>query len=304
MIDFFHNLYNNTFSIHNKYLIKAKVPAFLRFSILNSANVLIPMLNGIVKSNPMLKEIDTVVTLTSFPNRISRCHLVIESIIKQTYKPKRIVLWLSENQFSSLDNLPKKLLRLRKKGLEIYLTPGDLRSYKKYYFYLKENPKSSFIIVDDDVFYASTVVENLILASEKYPNVICANRCAKIIVDRPYGEWLTVSGESSVPRYDLLPTGCGGVLYPSNSLHADAIDVDLFTELCSDADDLWLNCAAFLKGTAVVFTGSNDYLLGVKSLNNKHLYKKNIKKSNNDNRIKELREYYLNTADIDVFNRM
>ena len=310
VIDNFHNLYNATFKIKNSFLNKIKVPAIFRLVILQTANIIIPLvLNAQTQSyefklgNKEKKQTDFIVSLTSFPNRIGKVHLVIESLLRQSYCPKRIVLWLSKEQFSSIEQLPLKLLKLRERGLDIVLTEGDLRSYKKYYFLLKQQPDAAFIIVDDDVFYKSTVLANLIETNKNYPKAVCANRCAIINIDKPYSKWEGLTGESTEPRFDLLPTGCGGVLYPSNSLHEDALNDKLFSEICKDADDLWLNSCAFLNNSLVVFTGHNEYLLEVKSLNNIHLHTKNVGGANNDDRIANVRTHYKTKDGIDVFDR-
>jgi hypothetical protein len=310
VIDNFHRLYNNTFKIKNLFLNKVKFPAICRLIILQAANLLIPLVLSKQKNNKKFSlnsnnknETDFVVSLTSFPNRIGKVHLVIESILRQTYSPKRIVLWLSKEQFDSIDTLPEMLLKLKDRGLEIRLTEGDLRSYKKYYFLLKESSECAFIIVDDDVFYKSTMLSELIDMHIQYPNSICANRCAIINVNAPYASWGHIWGASTTPRFDLLPTGCGGVLYPSNSLHKDSLNSDLFTSVCKDADDIWLSICAYMNDTPTVYTGHNEYLLAVNSFNNLHLHTKNVGQSLNDKRIESVRNYYKKENGIDVFNR-
>ena len=310
IIDFFHKLYNSTYLIRSKFLNKIKIPAIFRLLILQSANILIPLVFSTQKNNIEFSlrtnrnnDTDFIVSLTSFPKRIGKVHLVIESILRQSYKPSRVILWLSKEQFPSLDLLPVNLLNLKERGLEIILTEGDLRSYKKYFFLLKQQPDAGFIIIDDDVFYQSLLLENLINTHKQYPKSVCANRCAIIDPSLNYSNWTGLKGKNIEERHDLLPTGCGGVLYPTGCLHSDVLNDSLFTSICADADDIWLNTCAFLKGSSIVYTGKNDYLLAVTSANNEHLHIKNVGESNNDKRIKSVREHYLSTKQIDVFER-
>ena len=310
LIDAFHDLYNLTFRIENAFLNLIKIPAILRLMILSLANFCIPLLFSIKtgQSNFCLEEsgreqVDFVVSLTSFPERIAKVHLVVESLLRQTVIPKKIVLWLSREQFNSLDVLPKKLLDLQGRGLEIHLMPGDLRSYKKYYYLLQDQPDTSFIIVDDDIFYPSTLIENLISTHTQYPNAVCANRCARINSEKPYREWISVKGLALEPCFNLLPTGCGGVLYPSGSLHSDALNEPLFTKICKDADDIWLSNAAYLNNTPTAYTGKNEYLLSVYSIGNVHLHTKNVGESNNDQKIELVKKHYQSTTKANVFNR-
>jgi hypothetical protein len=311
-IDFFHKLYNATYKLSSPWLNKIKLPAVLRLLILLTANIIIPLVFKAQHSNSQysLKNTDSrdtktgfTVSLTSFPQRIDKVYLVIESILRQTEMPSRIVLWLSKEQFNSIESLPENLLKLRSRGLDIKLSAGDLRSFKKYYFLLKEQPDANFIIVDDDIFYPSNMLHNLIKTHKKYPTAVCANRCYQIASDKKYIEWELLNGEESSPRHDLLPTGCGGVLYPANSLNEAAMDIQLFSELSQDADDIWLNCCAYLNDTQFVYTGKNEYFLSVLSKNNSHLHTKNVGHSNNDLRIKMVREYYIKEHHIDIMKR-
>jgi len=307
IIDLFHSSYNSTYSIKSGLLRKLKVPAIIRLVVLSLANVIIPLVIRLSKtptsSSANNYTAGPVVTLTSFPQRITNIHLVIESLLRQSLKPSRIILWLSKEQFPSLANLPKKLLDLQSKGLEIFLTEGDLRSYKKYYFFLKENAGCPFIIVDDDIFYPSYLLETLINSAQKHPNTVCANRCAEINKNKPYREWSSIRGASLEPSFNILPTGCGGVLYPANSLHPDVLNDTLFTDICKDADDIWLNCMAYLNKTKTMYTGRNEYFLAVKSLGNVHLHTENVSGSNNDNCIEMVGDYYSSELGIDVFDR-
>ena len=312
LIDFFHNLYNATFKWSSPWLNRIRLPAVLRLMILLTANIIIPLVFKVQHRNSKYHLANTdnsetktgfTVSLTSFPQRIDKVYLVIESILRQTEIPSRIVLWLSKEQFNSIELLPKNLLKLRSRGLDIKLTAGDLRSFKKYYYLLKEQPTVNFIIVDDDIFYPSNVLRNLIETHKKYPTAVCANRCYQIESSKSYNDWKLLRGEGSQPRTDLLPTGCGGVLYPESSLPSDAINKDLFTALCKDADDIWLNCTAYSNGTKFVYTGKNEYLLSVRSKNNVHLHTKNVGNSYNDLRIKMVRDYYLKEYKINIMER-
>jgi hypothetical protein len=307
LIDFFHGIYNDTYRIKSTVLKACKVPAIIRLVILSLANTIIPLFLRFYKIVTLPKSgvvnIAPVVTLTSFPQRIDKIHLVIESLLRQTIQPSRIILWLSEEQFSSLSELPDRLLKLQDRGLEIILTPGDLRSYKKYYFYLKDNVSKPFIIVDDDIFYPSYLIESLVKTAKNNSNSVCANRCTEIDGNERYKDWLSVRGESVGPQLNLLPTGCGGVLYPANSLHQDALNESLFTELCKDADDIWLSCMAYLNNVPTVYTGKNEYFLPVNSIGNLHLHTGNVSGSNNDKCIAKVKDYYSSKLGLDVFDR-
>lgn len=63
----------------------------------------------ISESTDTISEKKIVVSLTSFPARIKKVHIVIESLLNQTIKPDKIILWLSKEQFEHYYVLPSKL---------------------------------------------------------------------------------------------------------------------------------------------------------------------------------------------------
>lgn len=73
-----------------------------------------------------------IVSLTSFPARINMVHETIDTLLEQTLKPDKIVLWLTKNQFPNGDkDLPSNLLRQKKFGLEIEYYEENIKSYTK-----------------------------------------------------------------------------------------------------------------------------------------------------------------------------
>ncbi|MGN5955380.1 glycosyltransferase [Sphingobacterium lactis] len=244
-----------------------------------------------------------IVSLTTFPARINRIWIVIECMLRQKEKPDKIILWLSKEQFSSLDVLPKKLLDLRSRGLEIVLCDEDLRSHKKYYYALKEYPEDIIITVDDDVFYPSDTLERLIELSKRYPNCVCFHRGLQLTFNeseiRPYKEWEYLT-DFKGPSYDLLLTGCGGVLYPPHSLHKDVLEKDLFMTLCKNADDLWLYSMSLYNGTRLVKSKDNIELIPIYNKGDVTLASSNVDDGHNDKQLLNIRNYFLENRFVDV----
>lgn len=201
-----------------------------------------------------------LVSLTSFPGRIDSLWIVIESLLRQTYKPDRLILWLSKLQFESIE-LPEKLLSLQAKGLEIRFVDDDLRSHKKYYYALDSYKKYTIITFDDDVFYDNRVIERLVHGSRLFPDCVIANRAHEITFDKetvgikPYREWRHHI-RNSRPSFLYVPTGVGGVLYPPGSLSDRILDITSIKEKCFLADDLWLKAGTLLTNTKVFVTDS------------------------------------------------
>ena len=70
-----------------------------------------------------------IVSLTTYPGRIDQVWKTISSLLNQTLKPKRVILWLAKEQFPA-GKLPESVQRLTTRGLEICYCE-DLKSHKK-----------------------------------------------------------------------------------------------------------------------------------------------------------------------------
>ena len=211
-------------------------------------------------SEKRLCETDVVVSLTSFGNRVSDVHLAIETIMQGTIKPNRIILWLSESEFSSRD-IPVTLQRQVTRGLEIRFCK-DIRSYTKLMYTLKEYPDSCIITIDDDVIYEYDIVERLINTHKHHPQAVCACRVHRIILGndnkpKSYMDWDWEVESQGNENPLLFPTGVGGVLYPPHCFSDEVFNEDIYMTKCPYADDVWFYAMELLNGTPVVqvYTG-------------------------------------------------
>ena len=102
---------------------------------------------------PNLTNKKIIVSLTSYPARIDVVNTTIESILNQSLKANRIILWLAPEQFPNKEkDLPDKLIKLKKYGLIIDWY-HDIGSYKKLIPTLKLYPNDIIVTADDDVLY-------------------------------------------------------------------------------------------------------------------------------------------------------
>ena len=197
-----------------------------------------------------------IVSLTSYPGRFAHIHTALKSIMLQTVRPDKIIVWLDEDV--SRDRLTAKMLELEQYGIEYRSMPGDLKPHKKYIHAMREFPEDMIITVDDDLIYAKDVIETLLKTHERYPKAVCARRVHKI-TKKPNGEiasyndWLGEYCGCNIPAHALIATGVGGVLYPPHCLYGAALDETLITDLSLKADDIWLKFMELLNGTYVVW---------------------------------------------------
>ena len=128
------------------------------------------------------REEKVIVSLTSFPARIDRAYYAIKSLMLQSYKADKIILWLAESQFPSRQ-IPKRLQMLTEHGLTIRWC-DDLRSHKKYFYALQGQKNNELVITyDDDIIYENDSIEKLIKVHEQYPDCIVCIRAHEIMLD-------------------------------------------------------------------------------------------------------------------------
>ena len=298
MIDFFDN-----FSFWGKTRKYQLLDRFYIYTILRNisiwaANILLPIYFKITSKNPEYKITSTkplggryIVSLTTFPLRIKSIYLVIESMLRQSRKPDKIILYLSSKQFPDITVLPKNLLAQQERGLQIELVAEDMRSHKKYLYAMKDYSEDNIITIDDDVIYRSDFIHSLVEFSEKFPACIIGNRCKIISEPYCYNSMRDAKEKDAlIPRNDLLNIGASGVLYPPHSLFEDWHNEELIRELCFTADDIWLCCMARLKDTKVVFTDYFQNQLIVLIKNNISLREVNLEA--NQIQLNALVDYY------------
>lgn len=260
------------------------------------ANIFLPLYFNFTKNNPKYSlgerckmQQRIIVSLTSFPPRLPKLHLVIECLLRQTVKPDAIVLYLTAGQVESIEKLPKKLKELQKRGVEIKLCPDKIRSHTKYYYAMKENPNDIIITVDDDLFYRTDLIERHLAAHREYPNAIIANWVKRILLTTDkYAEW--PDGETAELSNRFLLLGVSSVLYPPNSLYKDVFDTQLIIDKCLTADDVWLSCMAILKGTPIYFTKYRYAHLPVRIMNNETLL--SVNRERNQVCVDNMNKYY------------
>ena len=312
MINFFDKLYSSIISknaLGNKILLYSCI----RFMVRTIANIVLPVYLKLTSNNPdyVLKPTEKttgrlIVSLTSFPARISKVWLAIETILRQTKKPDMIILWLYEEQFLGLESLPQRLLEMQKRGLIIKFRPVNLRSHTKYYFALTEYPSDIIVTIDDDIFYNTTLIEVLLKGYSLYPNNTIATCCKQLLLNSnneiiKYNVWKVIKHHST--NLYTFGLGVGGVLYPPGVLSPLFKNVDVFTKICFYADDVWLYFMTIINGNRCVkIDFPSKIYLPVMIRNSMPLSSYNVNNSENDIQIKAVFEYSTKKLGKNPFN--
>lgn len=234
-----------------------------------------------------------IATMTSFPARIGTLWIVMESLIRQKLQPKQVWLYLSERQFPKHE-LPKSLKKyINCDFLKIIWVKEDYRSYKKFWYFIKDHPNESFITLDDDIIYQSNTICLLVEGQVKYTGYVVACYCYRIKYNtdgscKPYRTWdkQTKRGDAG---NDIFFGSGGGTLFPVGSLNGSNADYETIKHVCPSADDIWLNAFVRYNGFKTVCVKNRRWsFVSVPIEYNTSLSSQNLGENLNDKQIKNI----------------
>lgn len=232
------------------------------------------------------RDIPIIVSLTTFPARFDYMDLCLKSILLQTEKPDKIIVWLGSD--ATEEEIDLKLSKYEKYGIEfIHDKENNYKSHKKYIYAFEKYPKAVIITLDDDIIYPKDVISSLLCKHHQYPDAIIARRVHKITWDgekiKPYLEWNGEYRLEKEPSHMLMATTGAGTLFPPKCLPKMATDFSLIKDLALTADDVWIKFMALLNNTKVVWV-ENKMPLPPSILESQHiaLQKVNVGENMND----------------------
>lgn len=120
-----------------------------------------------------------VCNITTWRKRDKFLPKMLESLKKQTLRPNRIVLWLSEDEYDRFD-LPKHITKCLDDGLltDIMWVKRNTYCHKRYECFRVFNDCYN-IFMDDDMIYTNDAVEKLVNAAENHKDcVIVSGSCS------------------------------------------------------------------------------------------------------------------------------
>lgn len=229
-----------------------------------------------------------IVSLTSYPPRFPTLSLTLRSLLSQSVRADRTLLWVTR---ADANALPADVLELQRYGLELRLT-NELGPYKKIIPALEAHPDAFIATADDDNYYPPDWLSTLVEGQRERPgSIVCHTaRVMQFGADGallPYRSWPRAQSADEGP---LLPTGYGGVLYPPGSLPPETTDRAMFGALSPTADDLWLKWMSARHGSAVLLVRRGAPSFEWPGSQREKLVRVNIHQGGNDRQIRLLSE--------------
>ncbi len=194
------------------------------------------------------------VTLTTYGPRQWAAMLAVDSLSRGRRRPARVVLFLDGTKYTR-EHLPFPLTVLARRGVEIVCLDADYGSYKKLplFAWYPRSDQMPVITIDDDVLYPSDWLQGFEAETAIGGTDVLCYRARRITFDAtggfaPYQTWEFVRDGGS--RFDVLPNGAYGILYPQDALEAIRNKGMAFRELAPNADDLWFRLCTLERGIA------------------------------------------------------
>ena len=254
--------FNNKYKLHRKYVLW--LATNIGYRIIEILFVIYLSVYRLLRRYPIpLNDTDGkfIVSLTSFPARIGTVWIVIDSLMRQTVRPSKICLYLSDEEFpDGRASLPRRLLDYERLGLEICFRSYNLMPHGKYFYALQEYPSCDVVTVDDDCYYYPDRIERLVSLHVSHPCCVCSNSVHVICyrpdgTPLPYKEWLCPMCPVE-PSLTNVALGCSGVYYPAGVFKNQAVfDMENIRLLALRTDDLWLRIHETLEGIPVAGGG-------------------------------------------------
>ncbi|MEI0566085.1 hypothetical protein [Brachyspira pulli] len=248
-----------------------------------------------------------IVTLTSYPERMETIDVVLYSLLDQTLKPDKIVLWLSYEEFPNLeDDVPSNILDMKKYGIEIEFC-HNIRSYKKLVYSLKKYPNDLLVTCDDDIYYQRNWLKLLYNSYLENPNVIHCHRGLRISYDNNhkisrYLDWNIIKNiDDENIFYKNFFTAGAGIICKKDFFYEDIFNEELFMRLSPTEDDMWFWAMAVLNGTKINVVKNNMADLKIVSLYNySNLCEQNVHVNNKI--FADILDYYGDKLKDKIFN--
>jgi len=140
---------------------------------------------NLLKQNVYCNKTDIIVSMTTHRGRISNIPKVLKSILNQTYKPAKIIINISIEEFKNERSIPDDVFHfIMTNNIELNWEKTNTKVYKKIIPTLLKYKNSLVLSIDDDFIYPTTMIEDFYNIYKKNPNSpISGNRITKFGMD-------------------------------------------------------------------------------------------------------------------------
>jgi hypothetical protein len=181
-----------------------------------------------------------IVSLTTVPNRIRKIKPTIISLLKQRLPPREIHLNIGIDYFGSSE-IPDFIKNL--KTVKIFREAIDCGPATKYLYTLSRvDPNDLIIVVDDDMYYPNTLIEDLVDADKAYNHqcAVCINGLRVPKSFRSFDREPDREIKHGTKKVAIVE-GCGGYALRASYFKTDLFDLDGAPQQAFFNDDFWIS---------------------------------------------------------------
>ena len=246
--------------------------------------------------NQVQRETPIIVSLTSYEAHFKDLEISLYSLLNQSLKPDRIILWLSD-EIKSLNELPYEITKYIKNGLEIRIVK-DIGVYTNTIYAIKEFPEAIIVSADDCIYYPAKWLEKLYHSYIAHPKDIQTHLAHRVVLKNnkisEFKNWEKFVQEESA-RFDNFAIKTGGILYPPNCFPSEVLRNDIYLKYAPTADDIWFWVMALLSNRKIRVVKNHIKTLSYINLIHHILQlRQNKICKQNDEQIKNLLKFYKN----------
>ena len=194
-----------------------------------------------------------IVSCTTTHERLGMFRYAMQSVLLQSISPSLFFLNISRDPYlgdSGIEEVPDWL------DDDIHVNwVENTGSYRKLLPVIDFAGEDDLIVtMDDDILYGSTWLAELVAAAKSEPDSIVCSR-ARLMRKNFLGRWQNYKNwlrmQSNFCGLNLVPIGCGGIVYRKKNLDLDFLFDKKYLELAPKADDLWFKFASMRKGIPI-----------------------------------------------------
>ena len=237
------------------------------------------------------RDIPIIVSLYSQRKNFRSLPVVLYSLLNQSIKPDKIVLWL-DSDTEDLLTLPYEITRFVKNGLEIRFIK-NYASYTNIFYAVKEFKNCIIVTAKDSIYYRKNWLKKLYLSYIANPSDIHVNTSFRVKMLNgsllPIAKWKHFVNKETA-GYDNFIINEGGVLYPPNCFSNEILRSDIFLKYAPDYSCIWLWIMALVNSRKIRVV-KNHYKFNFRIGIFNHIFEKK-KKALFDIQLKSLMEFY------------
>ncbi len=201
-----------------------------------------------------------IVSLTTTSERLKLCTQTLISLVNQSFKPEKIIVWISSSAYLRDKGICADHQWVREVQAELPLVEvrwtDNTGPYRKVLPTLEMCRDEDLVVsADDDIVYGRDWLKKIMAAHLKYPGEIIVGRARQVKRNKlgretTYLQWPIIREEQVLDR-DFVVTFGGGALLPRAAFSfGDILNKD-FLEVAPTSDDLWLSRIIESQSTSV-----------------------------------------------------